>query len=122
METLKLPTSDFRWLSPGETRRMNAESILKIAPQEETGYAFEVDLTYPADLHEVGSKGACVVVVVPRLYFFPPPFLHCSRTTISRWRLTPARWVFKTCRLSIDACCGNTNRGTTSGNDTKAVN
>ena len=53
METLKLPVSDFQWLSPGKTRRMTADSILKIAPQGETGYAFKVDLSYPADLHEV---------------------------------------------------------------------
>ena len=59
METLKLPVSDFQWLSPGKTRRMNADSILKIAPQGETGYAFKVDLSYPADLHEVEFLVVC---------------------------------------------------------------
>ena len=53
METLKLPVSDFRWVPAAERKRMTAKSILKIPPQDDIGYAFEVDLGYPEHLHKV---------------------------------------------------------------------
>ena len=53
METLKLPVSGFRWVPANERKRMTAESILKIPPQDDIGYAFEVDLEYPEHLHKV---------------------------------------------------------------------
>ena len=56
METLKLPVSNFRWVSTAEQKRMTAESIIKIPPQDDVGYAFEVDLEYPEHLHEVNNK------------------------------------------------------------------
>ena len=55
METLKLPVSNFRWVPPAERKRMTAESILKIPPQDDIGYAFEVDLEYPEHLHKVNK-------------------------------------------------------------------
>ena len=53
METFKLPTSNFEWLDKEEIREMTTESILKLPPQDEVGYAFEVDLKYPSHLHRV---------------------------------------------------------------------
>ena len=55
METLKLPVSGFRWVPAAERKRMTAKSILKIPPQDDIGYAFEVDLEYPEHLHKVNK-------------------------------------------------------------------
>ena len=53
METLKLPVSDFKWISKKHLRRMTSTYIQSIPPQADVGYAFEVDLEYPDHLHKV---------------------------------------------------------------------
>ena len=53
METLKLPVSDFAWLSKEEIRQLTSEDIINFPPQSDIGFAFEVDLQYPNYLHEV---------------------------------------------------------------------
>ena len=53
METLKLPVSNFAWLSEKDIRQMTPEKIMKLPAQDATGYAFEVDLEYPNHLHKV---------------------------------------------------------------------
>ena len=54
METLKLPVSNFKWISKKKLQRMtSAEYIQNIPSQGDVGYAFEVDLQYPDHLHKV---------------------------------------------------------------------
>ena len=53
METLKLPVSNFEWVSEKEMRHMTSEYIIKLPAQDDIGYAFEVDLKYPKHLHKV---------------------------------------------------------------------
>ena len=53
METLKLPTSNFEWISEKEMRHMTTDYIINLNAQDEIGYAFEVDLKYPNYLHKV---------------------------------------------------------------------
>ncbi len=53
METLKLPVSDFEWVAKKDLEKWTAKDIIKISSQDETGYAFEVDLHYPSHLHPV---------------------------------------------------------------------
>ena len=53
METLKLPVSDFKWVPKSEFKRWTAKDIINIPAQDDTGYAFEVDLHYPSHLHQV---------------------------------------------------------------------
>ena len=53
METLKLPVSDFAWLSKKEIRQLTSEDIINLPPQSDIGFAFEVDLQYPNYLHKV---------------------------------------------------------------------
>ena len=53
METLKLPVSNFAWLSKKDIQKMTTDYILNLPAQDETGYAFEVDLQYPNHLHKV---------------------------------------------------------------------
>ncbi len=53
METLKLPVSDFEWVAKKDLEKWTAKDIIKIPSQDETGYAFEVDLHYPSHLHPV---------------------------------------------------------------------
>ena len=53
METLKLPVSNFTWLTKKEVRRMSSEDILSLPAQADIGYAFEVDMRYPNHLHKV---------------------------------------------------------------------
>lgn len=53
METLKLPVSNFAWLSSKDLQQMTPENILKLPAQDDIGYAFEVDLQYPNHLHKV---------------------------------------------------------------------
>ena len=53
METLKLPVSDFEWVAKKDLEKWTAKDIIKIPSQDETGYAFEVDLHYPPHLHPV---------------------------------------------------------------------
>ena len=53
METLNLPVSDFEWVAKKDLERLTAKDIIKIPSQDETGYAFEVDLHYPSHLHPV---------------------------------------------------------------------
>ena len=53
METLKLPVSNFEWLSEEEMRHMTSENIIKLPAQNDIGYVFEVDLKYPNHLHKV---------------------------------------------------------------------
>ena len=56
METLKLPVSNFAWLSKKEVRHMTTENIINLPAQDDIGYAFEVDLKYPSYLHKVIKK------------------------------------------------------------------
>ena len=53
METLKLPVSDFKWVPKNEYKRWTAKDIINVPSQDDTGYAFEVDLHYPSHLHQV---------------------------------------------------------------------
>ena len=53
METLKLPVSDFQWVPKTEFKKWTAKDIINISSQDDTGYAFEVDLHYPSHLHQV---------------------------------------------------------------------
>ena len=53
METLKLPVSNFVWLSEKDILQMTPEKIMSLLPQDDVGYAFEVDLEYPHHLHKV---------------------------------------------------------------------
>ena len=53
METLKLPDSNFEWVAKKDLEKWTAKDIIKIPSQDETGYAFEVDLHYPPHLHPV---------------------------------------------------------------------
>ena len=53
METLKLPVSDFQWVPKTKFKRWTAKDIINIPSQDDTGYAFEVDLHYPSYLHQV---------------------------------------------------------------------
>ena len=53
METLKLPVSNFVWLTKKELRQISSEVIMKLSAQDDIGYAFEVDMQYPNYLHEV---------------------------------------------------------------------
>ena len=53
METLKLPVSNFEWVAKRDFERWMAEDIINIPSQDETGYAFEVDLHYPSHLNPV---------------------------------------------------------------------
>ena len=56
METLKLPVSNFAWVSKKEMRHMTTEKIINLPAQDDIGYAFEVDLKYPNYLHMVIKK------------------------------------------------------------------
>ena len=56
METLKLPVSNFAWLTTEDIRQMTSEHILNLPEQDDIGYAFEVDLHYPNYLHKVIKK------------------------------------------------------------------
>ena len=53
METLKLPVSNFTWLSKQELRQMSSDDIMNLSAQDDIGYAFEVDMEYPIHLHKV---------------------------------------------------------------------
>ena len=53
METLKLPVSNFAWLTKKEVQHMTAKNIIRLSAQDDIGYAFEVDLQYPNHLHKV---------------------------------------------------------------------
>ena len=53
METLKLPVSDFEWVAKKDFERWTDEDIINIPSQDETRYAFKVDLHYPSHLHPV---------------------------------------------------------------------
>ena len=53
METLKLPVTNFEWVSEKEVQHMTSEYIIKLAARDDIGYAFEVDLKYPNYLHKV---------------------------------------------------------------------
>ena len=53
MENLKLPFSDFEWVAKKDLEKWTAKDIIKIPSQDETWYAFEVDLHYPSHLHPV---------------------------------------------------------------------
>ena len=53
METLKLPVSNFVWLTKKEVQHMTAKNIIRLSAQDDIGYAFEVDLQYPNHLHKV---------------------------------------------------------------------
>ena len=52
-ETFKLPVENFEWVSKEQLESWTAEDIMNIPTQEETGYAFEVDMIYPKKYHEV---------------------------------------------------------------------
>ena len=56
METLKLPVSNFAWLTKKEVQHMTSEKIINLPAQDDIGYAFEVDLQYPNYLHKVMKK------------------------------------------------------------------
>ena len=56
METLKLPVSNFKWIPKKDLQKMTSTSIQNIKPQDNVGYAFEVDLQYPDSLHKVTIK------------------------------------------------------------------
>ena len=89
METLKLPVSGFRWVPANERKRMTAESILKIPPQDDIGYAFEVDLEYPEHLHKVYINK---IDLCPRTCWTNAFFLFDNSGTMNfRWRPTPER-------------------------------
>ena len=53
METLKLPVSNFAWVSKEKLRQMTTDYIINLPAQSDVGYAFEVDLLYPNHLHKV---------------------------------------------------------------------
>ena len=53
MDTLKLPVSNFAWVSKRELRQMTSAYITNLPAQDKIGYAFEVDLQYPNHLHQV---------------------------------------------------------------------
>ena len=53
METLKLPVSNFAWVSKEEIQQMTSEDIMNLPAQSDIGFAFEVDLEYPNYLHKV---------------------------------------------------------------------
>ena len=53
METLKLPVSNFTWVSQKELQRMSTDVIMNLSAQDDIGYAFEVDMQYPNHLHKV---------------------------------------------------------------------
>ena len=53
METLKLPVSNFKWVPKSEFKRWTAKDIINIPSQDDTGWAFQVDLHYPSHLHQV---------------------------------------------------------------------
>ena len=55
METLKLPVSNFKWVSKNVLQKWTAKDILRIPAQGDIGYAFEVDLHYPSHLHRVNE-------------------------------------------------------------------
>jgi hypothetical protein len=48
-----LPISDFRWMLPNEFSKVNVE---RIADDATYGYILEVDLEYPANLHELHNE------------------------------------------------------------------
>lgn len=56
METLKLPVSNFEWV---DVKGWTSQDILDIPPQDDVGYAFEVDLHYPSHLHKVNINCIC---------------------------------------------------------------
>ncbi len=69
METLKLPVSDFKWVPKSEFKRWTAKDIINIPAQDDTGYAFEVDLHYPSHLHQVNLIfGAARYLLIPATY------------------------------------------------------
>ena len=53
METLKLPVSNFTWISREKLKQMSSDYILNLPAQDDVGFAFEVDLVYPKHLHMV---------------------------------------------------------------------
>ena len=53
METLKLPVSNFAWVSKEELQQITSKDIMDLPAQSGTGFAFEVDLQYPNYLHKV---------------------------------------------------------------------
>ncbi len=53
METLKLPVSDFEWITKSDFKRWTVKDIINIPSQGKTGYALKVDLHYPSRLHPV---------------------------------------------------------------------
>ena len=62
---LKLPVSDFQWVPKTEFKKWTAKDIINIPSQDDTGYAFEVDLHYPSHLHQVNL----IFVVIRYLLF-----------------------------------------------------
>ena len=53
MKTLKLPVSNFTWISQEKLKQMSSDYILNLPAQDDVGFAFEVDLVYPKHLHMV---------------------------------------------------------------------
>ena len=98
METLKLPVSDFQWVSKTEFKKWTAEDIINIPSQDDTGYAFEVDLHYPSHLHQVNP----IFVVIT--LFIVSDKLHdiIFRHTINfRWLRIQTRFLLNIYLLTI---------------------
>ena len=67
METLKLPVSNFAWVPKEELRQMTSDYIINLPSQDDEGYAFEVDLTYPNHLHKVKNYLQYIYIYI---YYF----------------------------------------------------
>ena len=98
METLKLPVSDFKWVPKSEFKRWSAKDIINIPSQDDTGYAFEVDLHYPSHLHQVNP----IFVVIRYLLFLTNYTISFSDRTINfRWLRIQTRFLLNIYLLTI---------------------
>ena len=97
METLKLPVSDFKWVPKSEFKRWSAKDIINIPSQDDTGYAFEVDLHYPSHLHQVNLFCCNTLFII-----FDKLHDIISRRTISfRWLRIQTRFLLNIYLLTI---------------------
>ena len=85
METLKLPVSNFVWVSKEKLKQMTSDYIINLPAQDDVGYAFEVDLLYPDHLHKVIKE-----FFQENIIFFKICSIYYSNTTNFLWLPTLA--------------------------------
>lgn len=56
---MSLPYANFHWISEKDLDQFTADKILNLGDESDTGYVFEVDLSYPKNLHDLHNDFAC---------------------------------------------------------------